>query len=798
MKTFVLLLLVNLFSGLLDSFQLLRRTKRRWVLATIDIVEGDPGPFPKKATQLDNDRGHKDFYVISGPGVDIMPEKGLFTVNKTDGTVFVHWTIDREKVACFKIQFDVLDKKGKVIDDSLYFNVEVKDINDNEPRFEQKEYHAILDESQEQGNTGFKITAHDPDNGNNATVTYSVISQDPAVPDVKFDIDPQHGTLLLKGCLNYQDHKTYKLVVMAKDNGTPKRLSSTTTLTIDINDKNNHAPTIIAGQDTVDIDEFSTSDELLRLTVKDEDSPNTPAWRAKFIITQGNEFDNYKIETDPVTNEGILKVVKPVDYENSNTKPLNIIVENEEPFFECEAAIVPKSTTPRGFSLKVNVRDVNDPPEINTESTKYSIIEGMKPGTKVGDLHATDPENNNVRYIKVVDLEEWFKIDEKTGALTCVKEVDRESPHVNNSIYPVIFHAIDDGKPPQTATGTVFLHIRDENDNKPYLVAKYVELCENSERPSTIVRAADADIDPFSGPFTFELIDAKRQLKDKWKLENFDDESVKLLTLKSIPNGNYTLPLKIHDRQGTEAEETLTVRVCTCHKSACEEKAVSSGLTGSAIGIIVASLLLLLLALCLLSYCLSGSAVKKRAGFNQLDDGNQTLIKYNEEGGGADCNDPPQVMMPNNVSGATPMWAGADNIENRKGCGNIKASTSGYMLQQDSGAIMGSAYLTGAGSGQELNTYPTRATSVYSQYNIFTQTVTEMINQKVNQLSEREDDDEVAYKPHVYAYEGNIQKAQSLDALSIADADSGLDFVNNLGPKFSVLERICQKEHVSE
>lgn len=43
--------------------------------------------------------------------------------------------------------------------------------------------------------------------------------------------------------------------------------------------------------------------------VKDKDSLHSAAWRAKYII-QGDEGGHFKIETDPVTNDGILTVVK--------------------------------------------------------------------------------------------------------------------------------------------------------------------------------------------------------------------------------------------------------------------------------------------------------------------------------------------------------------------------------------------------------------------------------------------------------------------------------------------------------
>lgn len=51
-----------------------------------------------------------------------------------------------------------------------------------------------------------------------------------------------------------------------------------------------------------------------------------------------------------------------------------------------------------------------------------------------------------LRYRVVHDPAGWVNVDENTGLVTAVKELDRESPYVNNSVYSVIVHAVDDGK----------------------------------------------------------------------------------------------------------------------------------------------------------------------------------------------------------------------------------------------------------------------------------------------------------------------------------------------------------------
>lgn len=49
---------------------------------------------------------------------------------------------------------------------------------------------------------------------------------------------------------------------------------------------------------------------LLRIPVDDKDLVNTPNWASKFVITKGNENENFRVDTDPKTNEGLLYVSK--------------------------------------------------------------------------------------------------------------------------------------------------------------------------------------------------------------------------------------------------------------------------------------------------------------------------------------------------------------------------------------------------------------------------------------------------------------------------------------------------------
>lgn len=129
------------------------------------------------------------YFKISGMGVDQDP-RGVFTIDKRSGVVKVHKPIDREVhkffhvslyqcqwqkyrvwnisfrptllpafslvfvflVADEQIRFDVIDERNNIaVDKTLAFDVAIKDINDNAPRFEPANIRVSVSENTKQG-----------------------------------------------------------------------------------------------------------------------------------------------------------------------------------------------------------------------------------------------------------------------------------------------------------------------------------------------------------------------------------------------------------------------------------------------------------------------------------------------------------------------------------------------------------------------------------------------------------------------------------------------------------------------
>ncbi|KAM4736723.1 cadherin-like protein 26 [Anableps anableps] len=555
----------------------LSRSKRRWVLTTIELEEELKVDYPYKISLMNNlkkeDIGHE--FHIKGEGV----EDGLFTIDKMTGDVYAHWPVDREKKASYHITFDVLDEENReTVDRELSFDVKIKDINDNAPRFIKPMKQANVKENTKPGEylpVSMEVVDDDEENTINSTVDVTVGKQTPAEPKIGIKkIVGRTHQLISEGCFDYDKIKQYSIDIKASDRGNPP-LFSTMTVELNIIDTNSHQPKFKERQYEAEAMEMQKLDDVLRVAVEDKDTPGTDGWRAKYFFISGNEDGIYKITTDPKTNEGIIGVVKEKNFDVTTLVKLQIGVENIEPLTVCKDGklITDSSKLPPQDSVSITVKmfDTNDAPVFEKYTDKVYQMEESEPGQVLYTPKVHDNDSSNFRFELFEDPADWVTIDEKTGKITTIEKMDRESPFVDeNDIYTIVIAAIDDGSPPATSTCTISVHLRDINDNSPTLLNKTAILCANHANKVT-VHAKDADVEPYGGPFSFTLADDKT-VRECWKLDPAYGEEVGIVSLKNLNYGNYSVPLVIEDKQNQAKEESLNVVVCNCDETGvCRE-----------------------------------------------------------------------------------------------------------------------------------------------------------------------------------------------------------------------------------
>ncbi|XP_012992008.3 cadherin-like protein 26 isoform X2 [Esox lucius] len=750
---------------------------------------------------------------LTGNGVTEDP-LDVFFIDNHDGSVYVRKPIDREKYPLFNIKFDILDKQtGELVDRTLAFNVAIKDINDNPPTFEKSVMTDSISENSAEGYlpVQLKPTDIDEENTDNSKISVRVLSQEPAEP--KISVKQVEGTkmsqLTFTGCFDYDKVKKYKVIVEAKDHGIPV-LSSTATVILNILDSNTHPPLFKDNTYIAEIKEMESNKEIVRVSVTDADTPNTPGWRAVYSIVKGNEDGNYKIVTDPKTNEGVLSVIKGKDFEKTTLTNVLIAVENEQPLFVCSSGqrvAHSKMQTVRSQTTNVTVKviDVNDPPVFQKNVTDVYVKEEDQPGKMLYKPKVTDVDSDleKIRY-ELVDPAGWVTIDPKTGAVTTVKPMDRESSYVNkDNIYSILVRAIDNGEPPATATGTVLIHLGDINDNIPHVVKKELVMCGNKVN----VTVEDKDQSPFSCPCSFSLgvDDKEKSLKSRWKLDPAIGMEAGLVSLKSLPYGNYTVPLVIQDQQGQGGNSTVHVLVCDCGEvDICRALLPRTSTLGwAAIGLLLAGLLLLLLLLLVLFFeC--GSKTLAHLPINLQDEGNQTLIKYNEEGGGSACKSEPVTLDKTDGMKQTTrvipetsemhQYAEKANVTTMSSIG-VGGFSRGGTLQRVGEANGTLASQIRRGRYQTWNS--SRRSTVRANSSMYTRSFSLLSDQSISERIERRlcmIGDEVDYQPYMYTYEGTGSKSQSLDQLSLSNPGDDLEFLGDLGPKFKTLGGICRQD----
>ncbi|KAG7323779.1 hypothetical protein KOW79_013481 [Hemibagrus wyckioides] len=802
MRTIITMMIILSMTCVVEvSGQSKIRRKRTWIIDSFSIEEENPGPYPYVLGTINVEREYLVFFFITGRGIDKDPENVL-SINSRTGEVLVHKKVDYEAYKNLSFTFEARNNLFAV-DTKLGVEIKILDINDNAPVFNSSLYETTLDESAPQGILVTTVAASDLDDPNtpNGTFKFTIASVTPKTDNVEFYIQQNNntGSIYFKGCLDYEKAPKYTLLIKATDNGNKVQQSSTSTVVLNIIDKNNNLPRITNHTGPARIKERETGVEVLRLQVSDKDSIGSPAWKAKFIL-HGDPENYFKIQTDPKTNEGILTVVKIVDYEDKMSRNLSINVENEVPNFSCRV----KTRTSRGlwdvetdpkefnvpYNVTINIEDVNDPPEFVTPIKEIWIAENTKIGTLLETFSVIDPDKkfeSKFQFNKTEDKNNWVTVNQETGQVFVNKVMDRE--RLNDGAYRVIVHAVSKDRT-QTGTGTLLIHLKDVNDNVPLLVNNTVEMCESHK--NTNIAANDADQMPNSGPFQWVLEDD--QTEGKWKIVPISGITARLDKQDTVHEGIYEIRIKISDNQGHGSVQTLSVKVRDCTKEHMGYFTVQ--LSFSAIWIVIFALLLLPGALLMtLQFC-----KKQKNAMILHDDFPGHLIKSNIEMPGTDCEIPlhisqllmsqSKVKMSNGSSKQLSMLhnglhgSSATSVENQM-FGNFHLRPSiGHPYQKvtnDDMTVSMSKNCTNHIKDFPINTI-----------------LSNQLNQRLLllQTSEQEHSD---YKPHSYAYEEEPDKipVEHLDTLSIPETNFNLDILTNLNVRFTSLAAVCRPDLMS-
>ncbi|XP_005337524.2 desmocollin-2 isoform X1 [Ictidomys tridecemlineatus] len=772
--------------------KVLRRGKRRWAPIPCSMMENSLGPFPLFLQQVQSDvaQNYTIYYSIKGPGVDQEP-LNLFYVDRDTGNLYCTKDVDREQYESFELTAFATTPDGYTPEYPLPLIIKVEDENDNAPIFTETTYTFMILESCKVGSIVGQVSATDKDEPDtlHTRLRYSILEQLPSSPTL-FSMHPSTGVITtLSSQLDRELIDKYQLKIKVQDmDGQYFGLHTTATCIINIGDVNDNLPTFTRTSYVASVEENTIDVEILRVTVEDKDLINTPNWRANYTILKGNENGNFKIATDPKTNEGVLCVVKPLNYEETQQVTLQIGVVNEAPYSRETSSKSAMSTA----TVTVNVKNQDEGPECNPPVQTVRIKENAPAGTRSSGYKAYDPDTKSstgIRYRKISDPKGWVTINEDSGIITVFRSLDREAEAIPSGVYNVTILASDQNG--RTCTGILGIILEDVNDNGPYIPKQTVVICKPTMSSAEIV-AVDPD-EPINGPpFDFSFRSSDSEVRKMWRLMKINDTAASLSYQNDPPFGSYVVPIQVTDRLGFSAVTSLNVVLCNCiTENDCTFR--TSGRTGNGevkLGTwaILAILLGIALLFCILFTLVCGTSVINKQPKELPDDlAQQNLIVSNTEAPGDD-----KVYSTNGFT-TQAVGASGQGICGTVGSGVKNGGQETIEMVKghqtlDSCRGVGHHHTLDSCRGGHVEVDNCRYT--YSEWHSFTQP---RLGDKVHQCNQ--DDSHKHAQDYVltYNYEGKGSSAGSVGCCSERQDEDGLEFLDHLEPKFRTLAEACIK-----
>ncbi|KAM6075929.1 protocadherin-23 [Chlamydotis macqueenii] len=434
-------------------------------------------PLQVKATDADADQfGEIEYFLYDG--FHYYEKSKAFQINPRTGQICVSQDIDREgDPTTYDLLVKAMDGGG--LSAQAFVRIEIEDINDNQPIFEQDVYVTSISSHTQPGTEIINVVATDRDSGIYGIVRYELI---PGEFSSFFTVDTSTGIVYLISALGHLVHSALILTVSARDGG---GLPSATNAAITVNILQTAlAPAIFErSRYTFSVPEDAPEESLIG-TVKAREPPNSLEV-VSYRISSGNPHGRFSI--DP--QFGIIRTNKQLDHETQSVVVLTI------------QSQLGNSPVYSSTQVNISVIDVNDnPPVFLTKSDKVTISHTQPPGTAVYIAHAEDKDsglNGAIKYSIASKQSNAFSIDPSLGVVNLTRTVFADKQQE----YTLHIAAEDCGSPPLTSLLMLTVVI-EEQKMGPTLVFQnlvyQVEISEATSPGAQILQVQAYSLDPHS------------------------------------------------------------------------------------------------------------------------------------------------------------------------------------------------------------------------------------------------------------------------------------------------------------
>ncbi|XP_059681591.1 protocadherin gamma-B5-like [Gavia stellata] len=151
--------------------------------------------------------------------------------------------LDREQAPEHRVTVVARDRGSPSLSSRTALVLEVSDVNDNAPVFEEAAYSAYVAENNAAGAAVVRVRARDADAGANGRVSYWLAGGS-AGAAAYVSVEARSGAVYAQRSFDYEQCREFAVAVRAQDGGAPSR-SSTATVRVFVLDRNDNAPRVL-------------------------------------------------------------------------------------------------------------------------------------------------------------------------------------------------------------------------------------------------------------------------------------------------------------------------------------------------------------------------------------------------------------------------------------------------------------------------------------------------------------------------------------------------------------------------
>ncbi|XP_074466224.1 protocadherin-16 [Sebastes fasciatus] len=391
------------------------------------ISEGaQPGQYVARISVTDPDYGEYANVNVSLEGGD-----GKFALTTKDSIIYliyVDQVLDREERDSYDLRVMATDSGTPPLRAESSFTIQVTDVNDNPPLFDQQAYRQTIPEVVYPGSFVLQVTARDKDQGPNGDVRYSLLKGKNSHSDW-FSIDPLTGIITTAMALDFESEPAPSVTVVATDSGRPP-LSSTAKVDIVLQDVNDNTPVFSSSFYNASIKENTPAGTcFLEVSATDEDRGSFGA--ISYILGSGS---GSAAPTHFTINKETGQVCT------------STALDRDEGLDKFDLTVT--ATDGGGLSsvarVRVTVVDINDNrPTFYPVLYTVSLSTHSAPGTSVVKVTANDPdagENGRVTYRTVpAGGSGFFTLNKDTGVISLSRSLHGKA----NTVISMVISAED-------------------------------------------------------------------------------------------------------------------------------------------------------------------------------------------------------------------------------------------------------------------------------------------------------------------------------------------------------------------